>query len=168
MASTGRLDGALKGLGTFASGLVGRLQTAAAGALTQVTGMWERLRGTAQNIDGVGGTLARAAAAVIDRLLAGLRSLWNGISSAWTAVQRSLSTISATVTAQLSAARGAIEQQAKSLLDRFRGAWKTVTDRAGALTRNALGGVGDIVGRLRTFSLDKMIGQVSGISRVLK
>ena len=70
--------------------------------------MWERLRCTSQNLDGVGGTLSRAAAAVIDRLLAELRSLWNCISSACNAVQRSLSTISANVSAQLSASRGAI------------------------------------------------------------
>lgn len=165
---TGRLDKALGNLGTFASGLVGRLQAAAAGALAQVNGLWGRLRGTASSIDGVGGTLARAAAAVIDRLLAGLRSLWDGISSAWNAVQRSLSTVSASVTAKLSAAREVIERQARSLLDRFRGAWKSVTDRAAALTRDALGGVSSFVGRFAGLSLDKVITQVSGISRLLK
>ncbi len=165
---TGRLNNAVGSLRTFASGMVGRLQATAASTLTQVNGLWERLRGTASGMDGVGGIVARAAAAVVDRLLAGLRSLWNGISSAWNAVQGSLSSVASRVTAQLAAARDGAERQARGLLDRFRATWATVSDRAVALTRTALGGVADMAGRLGTFSLEKTITQVSAISRFLK
>lgn len=164
----GQFNSGLTSLGAMASGLANRLQTAAAGALAQVTGQWERLRGAAANMNGIGGTLARAAAAVIERLLAGLRSLWDGITAAWSSVQRSVAAISARVTEQLSAARDAIEKQARSMFDRLRAQWQAVTEKAAALTRNALGVVGSFVGRIASFNLDKTITQISAISKFLK
>ena len=164
---SGQFSGAIARLGAFASGVVNRLQTSAAGALARVAGQWDRLRGTAANLDGIGGVLARTAGGVIDRLLSGLRSLWNGIASAWTSVQRSLSTVAGRVSAQLSAVRESFERRARSMFDRIQGSWRAVTDRATTLARTGVGKVGGFVGRLSGFSLDKTVTQISAISKFL-
>ncbi|MEV6825319.1 hypothetical protein [Amycolatopsis sp. NPDC051102] len=165
---TTRFTGAVRNLGTFASGVVDRVRTAAAGALARISGSWERLRGTAADIGGVGGVLARVATAVVDRLLSGLRSLWDGINSAWASVRNSLSAVSARVAAQVSAAREAVERQVKSSFDRLRASWTAATGRAAASTRSVLGGVAGMAGRIASFSLDKTITQVAAISKFVK
>jgi hypothetical protein len=91
---TGRLDKALGNLGTVASGLVGRLQTAAAGRCAGERSVGA-LRGTASSIDGVGGRWPSGSCG--DRPAARRVALAVGRDlSAWNAVQRSLSTVSAT------------------------------------------------------------------------
>lgn len=165
---TSRYQGAIAGIGRFASGLGTQLQGLAASAWQGLSSMWEGLRARAASMGGIGGALARAAQAVLDRVLAAARALWAGISRGWASVRQRLGALAGQVRDQLARARAAVTARARASFAGLRRAWERNRQRVATMARQALTRVTGSASRLKGFSIEAVARQVGALSKFLK
>ena len=164
---TQRFSAATQRLSSFGMAMLGQLRAATSAAVASITGAWQGLSQRAAQMDGIGGTLARVAVAVVERLMSGLRAVWQQVSAAWTAVRGSLAQATERVSAAIATVREAASRQLHGLVDRARASVTALVTRARALVQRTLGGMTGLIGQISSFSLDKLVSTVSVISGFL-
>lgn len=146
--------------GRAATAVATAVKDLAVGAAERVKGLWNGLTERAGQLGGVLGAVGRLLRPVVERLLSGARSVWQGVQSQWDRVKSTAAGIKVQVVSAATAAWERAKSAASGVFDGISGAWTRVKAGASSAFDRISGGIRSAWQRLQRFSIGSLVSKL--------